>query len=144
MSSFELTLPPAPITRNAKTGRYMKGHVPANKGKTWNQYMSKRSQKRAAKGWANLEKYRCTVHSKDAGRARRAVIAVDDDGKMYYFDSITTAATVLNAKSANIRRCCLLNHAGKSPLRGKPNTDHKYNSIRFYFECNNIFLDKIK
>ena len=53
--SVELWLPPTKI--NPKTGCFLKGHAPANKGKTWDEYMPKRSQKRCAKGWKNLDKH---------------------------------------------------------------------------------------
>ena len=55
--SWELYLPPAPPTRSRTTGRFMKGHRPANKGKKWSEYMPKRSQLRCAKGWENVRKY---------------------------------------------------------------------------------------
>ena len=35
MSYGELTLPPVWTGRNRLTGRFLKGHVPANKGKKW-------------------------------------------------------------------------------------------------------------
>lgn len=40
MSSYgELTLPPVWTGINKQTGRFLKGHVPANKGKKWSEYM---------------------------------------------------------------------------------------------------------
>lgn len=56
--STELYIPPTPRpkpTRCPKTGRFLPGHVPTNKGKTWGDYMTKRAQRRAAKGWKNCE-----------------------------------------------------------------------------------------
>lgn len=44
--------------RNPINGRFLKGHTPHNKGKKWNQYAGKRAQKRMAKGWVNLRKYK--------------------------------------------------------------------------------------
>ena len=51
MSDYgELRLPPVVTHVNKQTGRYMKGHVPANKGKKWSEWMSKRGARRSAKG----------------------------------------------------------------------------------------------
>ena len=46
----ELYLPPVLPDYNLKTGQFKKGHVPYNKGKKWSEYMTKRAQKRCAKG----------------------------------------------------------------------------------------------
>ena len=59
MSYGELTLPPVWTGINKQNGRFLKGHVPANKGKKWSDYMGKRAMKRAAKGWKNLDKHYC-------------------------------------------------------------------------------------
>ena len=81
MSYGELTLPPVWTGINKKTGRFLKGHVPANKGKKWSDYMGKRAQKRAAKGWKNLDLHRNKNGRPDtAGRCRKQVVAVMDDG----------------------------------------------------------------
>jgi hypothetical protein len=37
MSYGELTLPPVWTGINKQTGRFLKGHVPANKGKKWSE-----------------------------------------------------------------------------------------------------------
>ena len=47
--NHELWLPPVRV--NPINNRFQKGHVPANKGKKWDEYMPKQSQRRAAKGW---------------------------------------------------------------------------------------------
>ena len=49
MSYGELTLPPVWTGINKQNGQFLKGHVPANKGKKWSDYMGKRAMKRAAK-----------------------------------------------------------------------------------------------
>jgi len=77
--SNELWLPPTKV--NPKNGRFQKGHVPANKGKKWDEFMSKRSQRRCAKGWVNVEKYRPKKRSDIAGRCKKKVVVVTDDGK---------------------------------------------------------------
>lgn len=56
--SMELLIEQPRPTRNKVTGRFLKGHVPHNKGKKWSEYMGKRAQKKSAKGWANLDRHR--------------------------------------------------------------------------------------
>ena len=41
MSYGELTLSPVWTGINKQTGQFLKGHVPANKGKKWSDYMTK-------------------------------------------------------------------------------------------------------
>ena len=113
MDYGELTLPPLWDGRNKKTGRFLKGHVPANKGKKWSDFMGKRAMKRASKGWANLDKYRNKNGRSDvAGRSRKQVIAVTDDGRWYHFSSVKSAYEWLRnivgiaCTRENISRCC--------------------------------------
>ena len=77
MSNGELCFEPVFSGRNPKTGRFVKGHQPANKGKKWDEYMSKRNQRKAARGWKNLDIHR--HRSENAGRPKKPVIAVMDD-----------------------------------------------------------------
>ena len=140
---MELYLPERP-TVNKKTGRFMKGHVPANKGKHWADYMSKRSQRRCAKGWRNLDKYRPTSHPENCGRCRKQVVAVRDDGSFTVFSYLGVAAKAVGGCRENLGRCCRANASGKvlTTARGKGrgigspsvNTNHRYMGIRWYFE----------
>lgn len=152
MSYGELTLPPVWTGRNKKNGQFLKGHVPATKGKKWDEFLSKRKQKRCARGWKNLDKYRNKNGRPDtAGRSRKAVIAVMDDGAWLYFPYVGAAAKWLGSGTReNVGRCCRSNQS-KTELRkpwgklsGKVNTDHRYKGIRFYFESDNIWTTKIK
>ena len=140
--SYELYIPPKWTGRNAKTGRFLKGHTPYNKGKKWSEYLSKRVQKRMAKGWKNLEKYR--VHPANAGRCRKKVIAVDDNGKWRVFDSITAAAKWAGGPFANVRRCCNENLLGTKDKKGKVNDDHRFYGLRWYYETDDKWTTKIK
>lgn len=146
MSYGELNLQPERITRNAKTGRFLPGNVPFNKGKKWSEFKSKRSQKRSAKGWKNLDLYRGKTKRPDtAGRRCKAVIAVYDDGSWRCFSSALYASQILGIGRENICRCCRFNqerHVNRKT--GKINTDHKCKVIRFYFETDDIWLEKIK
>lgn len=151
MNDYELHIPPVRFGKSPVNGRFMKGHVPANKGKTWDEYMPKRSQKRAAKGWKNLYAHRPKTRPDNAGRCRKPVIAVMDDGRWCYFTHIGAAAEWLGGLRENVRRCCHLNRSEKilNDHKGRPtgkvNTDHKYKGVRFYFEQDaRIWTKKIK
>lgn len=138
MSSWELTLSPLSTFRNAANGRFMKGHTPANKGKKWGEYLSRRAQRGSARGWKNLELYR--HHSENGGRPKKAVIAIDDVGKWKFYESVSLAGRILGVRWDNIARCCRLNHAGAKGA----NNDHRYMRYRFYYESDNIWMTKIK
>lgn len=138
MSNWELSIPPVRRSHHAKTGQFLKGHVPFNKGKKWDEYLPKRTQKRISKGWKNLDKYRPTSRPDNAGRCRKPVIAVMDDGKWCVLPYIGAAGQWVGGNRENVRRCCKLNQQ-----HGK-NTDHRYMGVRFYFESDNIWIEKIK
>lgn len=50
---MELYIPQERAVCNAKTGQFLQGSTPHNKGSHWSDYMGKRAQKRAARGWQN-------------------------------------------------------------------------------------------
>ena len=141
--------------RNIVNGRFLKGHVPANKGKKWSDYMGKRAMKRAMKGWQNVISHRPKTRPDTAGRCRKQVIAVMDDGKWLWFPYVGAAAQWLGGGSReNIGRCCRQNelkrvckHDWRPNQRkgaSRVNTDHKYMGIRWYFETDNVWTTKIK
>ncbi len=106
--------------------------------------MPKRSQRRCAKGWKNLDLYRCTRHP-NAGRKKKQVVAVLDDGRWCVFPYVGKAAEWCKGSRENVGRCCRYNEARHINRKThKINTDHRYNGIRFYFETDTIWLDKIK
>lgn len=151
MNYGELNTGPLKPERNLKTGQYMKGHTPANKGKRWDEYMGKRAQKRAKKGWANLDLYRNkNGRSENAGRSPKKVIAVNDAGRWLFFSHIGEAAQWSGGIRGNIGRCCRMNRSRQklNDVKGRPtdrvNTDHRYLGIRWYFENDNIWTTKIK
>lgn len=102
MTSYELHLPPVRPKRNPKNGRFLTGHIPANKGKKWGEYLSKHKQKRCAKGWANVEKYRPTVRPDTAGRCRKKTVVVTDDGKFRIFSYLKEAAEWVGGSRENV------------------------------------------
>lgn len=144
MAYGELTLPPEKLERNAVTGRYMKGHVPHNKGKKWNDYTTKRAQRGMRKGWKNLDKHRPKTRPDTAGRCRRPVIGVTDAGEWAFFPYVGDAAEKLGISQRNISRCCMSNEKGISGKRRVINTDHRYKGIRWYYESDNKWTTKIK
>lgn len=139
----ELELPHEQSGFNRVTGQFLKGHVPTNKGKKWSQWMSKRGQKRAAKGWKNLELHR--GHPVTAGRNKKPVIAVSDKGNWVYLPDTKAAGEWIEGNRENVARCCRLNerrHVNRKT--GAINTDHRYQGVRFYFESDDIWTTKIK
>lgn len=143
--SYELYIPPLRPSNNPTNGHFIKGHVPANKGKKWSEYMSKRSQKRASKGWANLDKFRPKTRPDNCRRCRIQVVAVKDDGTWCVLPHIGAAGEWIGGSRENVRRCCQSNkkrHVNKKT--GKINTDHKYLGVRFYYESDNIWTSKVK
>lgn len=141
----ELYVEPPRFNCNAKTGQFLKGSTPFNKGRKWSEWMTKRGQKRAKKGWANLDKYRPKTRPDNAGRCRKAVIAVADDGTWRWYPSISHVGEILDVSRENVRRCCKFNRKGVTPTKSwkRVNTDHKYKGLRFYYESDNIWLEKI-
>lgn len=145
MERYELYLPPERKPYNPMNGRFLKGHTPHNKGKKWNEWAGKRAQKRMAKGWKNLDKYRPTTRPDTAGRCRKMIIAVRDDGSWCCLPYIGAAGVWVGGNRENVRRCCQFNqrrHVNRKT--GKINTDHRYMGIRFYFESDPIWMEKIK
>lgn len=130
---------------NPRNGRFMKGHEPHNKGKKWDEYLSKKSQRRMKKGWKNLDKYRnCNGRPDTAGRSRKMVVAVRNNGKYHIFDFVGAAAEWLGGSRENIGRCCRTNQARLvNQKTGKVNTDHQYKGIRWYFAIDPIWQEKI-
>ena len=140
--AYELRIPDKPLQRNPLNGRFLKGHTPANKGKKWSEYMSKRGQRKAKKGWKNLDLYR-PKGSPSAGRKKKAVIAVNDTGKWIYFPTVAEAGRLMGISKDNISRCCRENEAGTKNRKGLINTDHKYKGLRFYYESDEKWTTKI-
>ena len=107
-----LNLPQPALTaaskgRDPRTGRFVKGSTPANKGKRWSEFMSKRGQRRASKGWRNLIEHRCERPA-NAGRPKVPVIGIRiSDGRWWRFPSLTVAEEKTGVRQENIRQCAL-------------------------------------
>ena len=108
MGAYELILTEAP-----RNGRFRKGNIPHNKGKRWQDYMSKSAQRRAKRGWNNLIEHR--KNGACAGWNRRAVVAVTEDGVFVgRFASGAEAGRLTGIQECNILACC-----GRKPRRVK-------------------------
>lgn len=155
MDAFELYLPPVKPERNLRTGKFLKGHEPHNKGVAgWQKTLPKRTQRRIAKGWVNVEKYRCASRPDTACRSRKKVVAITDDGKFRIFDYLGAAAEWVGGIRENVGRCCRSNMSkreckhdwrpGQTKGAGRVNTDHKYLGIRFYFFDDPAWWNKVR
>lgn len=51
MRQLGLVIPKELIEQRKREGRFKKGHEPMNKGKTWNDYMSKEAAEKASQSW---------------------------------------------------------------------------------------------
>lgn len=151
MSSWELNLGPEYIQPKRK-GRFKKGHVPYNKGKKWDDYLPKEMQTKYLKHLKRVQfkKGHPSYRPETAGRPKKKVIAVYDDGRFVVIPSIKKAADLMGVTSDSIYYTCKRNRARKM-LRnphGKPlnkiNTDYRTRGIRFYFEDDPIWMTKIK
>lgn len=88
--------------RNAMNGRFLKGHVPHNRGKSWEEWMDMRKARKIKRiAMRNLR-----PNMSIGGWNRRKVVLVTDDGKWVSFESATEAAQVMNLNRRNIAHCC--------------------------------------
>ena len=139
----ELNIPQQYTGRNRKTGRFMKGNVPANKGKKWDEFLSKRKQKRCAKGWKNLDLYRPKGRPDFGALRQKRVIAINDEGRWAVFSSAVAAEKALRPGHPLIRSK-YINYCCRENSKGGRNTDHRHQGIRFYhFDTDNSWTTKI-
>ena len=147
MSSYELTFTDIPKTdRNLKTGRFIKGMTPHNKGKKWADFMDVRKQKKVLKqALKNLETARWLGHcGKAGGRNKKPIIAVFDNGEWLIFPEGKSAAKWCGGYRCNINRCCRENERTTLTKSGKVNDNHKYLGVRWYFESDDKWTNKIR
>lgn len=131
----------------------MKGHEPKNKGRKWEEWMSKKGQRRSAKGWKNLDKHRPKTRPDTSGRCRKEVVAVRNNGTYHIFSFVGAAAEWVGGSRENVGRCCRENQSrrekkhdwapGFNKGTSKVNTDHQYKGVRFYFAADPIWQEKI-
>ena len=110
MAKFEIGREGRPA-RNFQTGVFLKGHIPHNAGKKWDEWLSKEKQEKILEiGRKNLR-----VNKSLWGANRRAVICVDESGNHRYFESGKKAAEIMGLDANNITACCRgkRKHCGK-------------------------------
>lgn len=128
-----------------KNGTFVKGHTPFNKGKKIDEWASIEAQKAMSRGWENLKLHKPKYRSDKTGRPRQEVVAITDDGSWRMFRSFGEAASILGINKTNVIRCAKLNMPdGSNAGNRKVNTDHKYYGYRFYYESDDIWIQKIK
>lgn len=133
-------------TVKIQKGCFPKGFTPWNKGKKWDDYMSKRKQKKILKATAiNLQK-RPKVRPDNVERLSRPIIAFDEEGRWCQFLNTVVASERMGGNRRNIHRCAQANEARKPRARKENtiNTDHSYLGLRWYFEDDDIWMQKIK
>ena len=148
MSSYELRLEPIRVERNPVSEQPRKQRTSPRKGKTWDDFMSKESQDRCAKGWNNLNIYRKGAFKNSRGKSGmpgRQVVAVFDDGRFEKFESIKQAGRFAEVRYSCVSVCCTRNLERKEFKRKKGTscTDHRCMGIRFYYEDDPIWTTKI-
>lgn len=91
-----------------KNGRFVKGHIPHNKGKKWDEWMDGRKQRKVKK---------CLIHIGNStlpGWNKKQVVGISIDGKACIFESSKDVERKLGIESRNVRGCC----EGKRNLAG--------------------------
>ena len=138
---------------NPFNGQFMKGHEPKNKGRKWDEWADNKAQRSMKKGWKNLDKYRPKERPDTAGRCRKKVVSVRNNGQYIMFAYLGDAAEWIGGNRENVGRCCRENQSRREKKRdwcpGYPkgtsrvNTDHQYKGVRFYFAEDPIWMEKI-
>lgn len=122
----ELYIAPERPTRNLVNGRFLKGHIPFNKGRKWSDYLDGRKKKKILK---NLSLGR-NGNSFIAGNNAKQVIAIKDKRLIAVYPSSNAAERKTGICSRNIRSCC----SGKRKHAG---------GYECFFENDNQWLNKV-
>lgn len=87
---------------NPINGRFLKGHIPHNKGKKWSEWMDGRKQRKVRRIASQ------NIHGRPdiGGWNKRAVIMLDDEGNRAYFESSAEAGRATGIIARNIRYVC--------------------------------------
>lgn len=99
---MELYLPPIIPNRDAKTGRFVNGNTPHNKGRKMSEWMDADKMKRVIENAKKNLRSRYDI----GGKNKKPIIMIDKEGKHYYFESSYAAERITGIKSRNIRNCC--------------------------------------
>ena len=99
---MELYIPNEPFKYNKLNGRFLKGNVPHNKGKKWEDYMDMRKAKRIKRiAMQNLK-----PNMNIGGWNKKQVIGIKEGRIVGVFESSISAANTHSIIARNIRHCC--------------------------------------
>ena len=99
---MELYIPVERPQRNPVNGRFLKGHVPFNKGRKWSDYIDTEKAVRMLKGLEGGRKGNPSMPGWNA----RPIVAVKDGRFMGWFRSSYDAERKTGIQGRNIRLCC--------------------------------------
>lgn len=100
---MELKLPIERPQYNPTNGQFLKGHVPHNKGKKWEDYMDMRKAKRIKR----IATQNLRPNMNIGGLNKKAVVCVDDEGNVLgWFSSACDAERKTGICARNIRNVC--------------------------------------
>lgn len=127
---MELYIESIKINRNPITGKFLKGAVPHNKGKTWESYTTEEVRSKALE---NLKKGRGSWHKIGAGMNRKSVVAVKNGKLCGVFNSIQDASVKTGVSASLISYIC-----------NKKARKHSAGGFKWFFESDNSWCDLIK
>ena len=100
---MELYIPIERPQYNPTNGQFLKGHVPHNKGKKWEDYMDMRKAKRVIR----IAKQNLKPNMNIGGWNKKAVVAVDMEGNVVgWFESAMDAEKKTGICKRNINSVC--------------------------------------
>jgi len=128
MNNYELYL--EPVRDRKSNGQFVKGNIPHNKGKKWNDFVPLEKQEKCKKG---LLLGRILGNKNIAGWNSRKIVGIDENGRWCVFDSSRDAARkVQGCDDALIRRCC------------REKGIHHHRGIKWFFENDPKWYKEIK
>lgn len=124
----ELYIEPEKLQRNPITGRFSKGSIPHNKGRSM-KYHSKKSKTRSIR---NLANGRGAHHRTGAGMNKKSVVVIKNRKLIAVYKSVNDAGCKIGITPSHISAVCL-KKKGHKTVRG----------YKVYFESDNEWLDEI-
>lgn len=90
------------INYNRLNGQFLKGHVPHNKGKKWEEWMDMRKAKKIIR----IAKQNLRPNMNLGGWNKKKVVSVSENGTWKLYSSAASAAEATGNFSSNISQCC--------------------------------------
>ena len=88
--------------RNFRTGQFLKGHTPFNKGKSWDEWMDGRKQRKVKR----IAKLNLRPNMDIGGWNKKKCVGVNEEGRYKVYASLTIAAESTGALRENIKQTC--------------------------------------